>query len=294
MREQHFLILPEIIGLVESSSKDEYQFTAHSPTHSYPVLLNNIECSPSILSSCLRNRSLADNCCNYLFDNAYKPQEQVESQLLAVLCLEIPLTILLIRTLMWRKLHVKIFKHYSAFTHFFWFRTFWDPTVGFIALNMLHSISSLYLKCTAGYPRPNYYSIITWMQANEDSRKSYRYTASQSFPSGHAEWTMSSCFYISLILWRDASKLLGQHPGKGKVIAFLGVLLLLVWYERDWVSPSNSINLALPHFLTSVALIYHSVIRSLCGWAVLVSKTTGISQLMWLVSDVCRSDLFSQ
>eukprot|EP01042_Synura_sphagnicola_P000514 gene514-546_t len=66
------------------------------------------------------------------------------------------------------------------------------------------------------------------MQANEDSRKSYRYTASQSFPSGHSEWTMSSCFYISLVLWRDASKLQGQHPGIGKVIAFLGVLLLLI------------------------------------------------------------------
>lgn len=215
-------LLPDIMSWKDGS----FYVLANNSMNSYPIKLGGVFCLPHTLEMCKISKTI-DICCAFLDDHNIVPYQQVNQISLMCLSIVLPCLILLIRTLCWRHVNRRILNS-SKICNLYWFRSFWDAVVGMLSSAVLQGLFCSYMKLLVGAPRPIYFALKLWAMRYPDDRENYRYSASQSFPSGHASLSMATLSFTALLLLNDAYSMLKDGGIAGKFIMYLAVCIFSV------------------------------------------------------------------
>eukprot|EP01041_Mallomonas_annulata_P009107 gene9107-18872_t len=239
--------LPNII----ISQGGSLETLSNNTLFSYPIKLGGVECWPETLSICVAKSDTVHMCCAFLYNENTYPNEQVTGLGLYSYSFLFPISILAVRSLIWRLIDRKMSNMYKV-NNFYWFYIFWDAFIGLCASAVLQQAICFFLKETVAAPRPVYYALKIWASVHSSQREHFMNTATRSFPSGHSSLSMATLGYTALILFNDAYSFLQENnPFIAKTIAYMGISIFSI---SIWIGSTRIVD------------YWHFAVDVVAGW----------------------------
>jgi len=237
--KKDWMFIPQVTQLLPDGTSI---VLGNATAFSYPIkfLGGQLECAPITLQNCGVNPELAaaEPCCAFMKTGA-GPYQTVSVQMLAGLCVVLPLLFFLLRHALLRKYIYSSSSSSSSSsrrkngsssfpsspsslpssaTH-----SLRDVLLGFFFSIALTQATTNSLKTFVSHPRPNHFALLLFTSLSPPSFKSVHYARSAwaSWPSGHSSISMTTGAFLSLVLLRDIKQFAGATQRELRTILVL-------------------------------------------------------------------------